>query len=209
MTEHDNDERGDTMTQLSGIDVLIPPNPDVEPASGDKAPGRPTTRAGRRAAAEARRAAGGTDKPPKAKKSTPAPRKATLETRLTDSFVMIGATVAAVGGMTSPAVQADGVLIVQHAANLGAALDTVAKNDPRVARALERMLTVGTYGALVAAVTPLAIGIAANHRMIPPEFAAQLGVEVPDIPAPQPADYIHRAPEPPAGGVDPGTVPLV
>lgn len=182
----------------SGLDVLIPPNPDAPDDAPAKARAkqqqRPTTRAGRRAAAEARKAAGGTDNRPK-KTTTSAPRKATLETRLNDSITTLGMIVAGVGGMTSPAVQADGVLVIQHAPNLASALDTVAKNDPRVARALERMLTVGTYGVLLAAVTPLALGIAANHGIVPPALAAQLGATVPEQPADEPAP--------------PGSVPLV
>lgn len=178
------EEEEDT-TMPDAIDVLVPPNPDepAKPAEGK----RPTTRAGRRAASEARKAAGG-DARPKAK-ATPAtaPRRAPLEGRLATSFVSLGTAVMATGHMVgSEAVKADGLLVVQQSADLAAALDQVAKGDPRVAKALERMLTVGTYGALIGAVTPLAVGIAANHGLIPGQVAQQLGVEVPQQSAPAP-----------------------
>lgn len=166
-------------------DVALPPKP-----AEDKAPKRPTTRAGRAAAAAAKRA----EKPtkPDAKPKTSAPRKSSLETRLTGSLVTLGTVVAATGGMVNPAVAADGVLITQHAANVAAALDKVAANDPRVKAALERMLTAGTWSGLIAAVLPLALGIAANHGAIPAHLAAMLGAEVPDVT--QPADVPEPGP---------------
>lgn len=174
------------------IDQLVPPAPPApdQASKADARPKRPTTRAERKAQTEANkaaRAAGGKDARPKASKGTPAPRKATLETRITDQIVGIGTIVAGIGAATgSTAVQLDGVLVIGHSANLSAALDQVAKNDPRVGRALERVLTVGTYGALIGATLPLALGIMANHGVVPPELAAQLGVELPQVPEPAP-----------------------
>lgn len=155
-----------------GIVVDLPPR-DTAPKA-DTPPKRPTTRAGRQAAAAARKAQGKTDKAPKTGKPS-APRKASLETRLTGNLITLGTVIAATGGMTSPAVTADGVLICQHAPNVAAALDKIAKDDPRVAAALERMLTVGTWSGLVAAMLPLVLGIAANHGAIPPGIASLLG----------------------------------
>lgn len=152
----------------------LPPAPDVAP---DTKPKRPTTRAGRRAAS-ARAKAKKADKPPTSSK--PTPRRATLETRLTQSLVSVGTMVTATGAMTSPAVQADGLLIIRQAPDIAAALDKVAKDDPRVAAALEKMLTVGVWGGLTAAVLPLVVGIAANHGAIPPHVAGMFGVAPPD-----------------------------
>lgn len=183
-----------------------PTDPDAKTPEADKAPDdkgkRPTTRAGRAAKTATRKATASKDKPPRA--TTPAPRRADLETRLQTQLATIGLVVSGVGGMTSPAVQADGILIVSQSATVAKALADVAKNDPKVARILERTLTVGTYGALAGALAPLAIGIAANHGMVPRETAAALGVEVPDLagqaPMQPPAPYDPTTPPPAAGG---------
>lgn len=147
-----------------------PPKPDTKPK-------RPTTRAGRRAASAARAASGKDDKAPKASK--PTPRKAALDTRLTATLVSLGTMVAAAGSITSPAVQLDGVAIITHAPDIAAALDKVAKNDPRVSAALESMLTAGVWSGLVAAMLPLVLTIAANHGALPANVAAMVGIETP------------------------------
>lgn len=174
----------------AGKDAGAPPAPvsPPEPPAPDTAPAkRPTTRAGRKAATaakSARKAAtGATDAKPK---STPTPRKANLETRLTGSLVTLGTVTAVSGGMVSPAFAQDGVLITEHAASIASALAKVADDQPQVKAALERMLTAGVWSGLVAAMLPLVVGIAANHGAIPPHLAAMLGATVPEPPA-QPA----------------------
>lgn len=158
----------------------VPPNPDE-----DTKPKRPTTRAGRRAATEAKRAGGQKSDTTKPKQAKPTPRRASLETRLTGSLTTVGTMVAAAGAMTSPAVQLDGVAIITHAPDIAAALDKVAKDDPRVAQALERMLTAGVWSGLIAAMLPLVLTVAANHGAIPANIAAMLhAVPTPDHPAP-------------------------
>lgn len=184
--------------------ALPPPSPEATagapdaPKPDEKPSKRPTTRAGRRAAAEAKRlstgAQGAKDSKPKA--SQKVPRRASLETRLAGSLTSLG-TVVAVAGSANPAIQADGVAIVQHAPAVAAALDKVAKDDPRVAASLERMLTAGVWSGLVAALVPLAMTIAANHGAIPAHLLTLLGTE---------------APAPDAGTGEPaapGTVPVV
>jgi len=187
---------------------LVPPAPPEDraatlpdgPPKPDTAPKRPTTRAGRAAAAAARKAqkSAKPDKAPKAPKS--APRKASLETRLAGSLTTLGTMVAAAGAMTSPAVQLDGVAVIQHAPNIAAALDKVAKDDPRVAASLERMLTAGVWSGLIAAMLPLVLAIAANHGAIPDHIAAMLGATPPPAPAPA---------EPGTPGPAAGSVPVV
>lgn len=198
------------MTSTPGLDALIPPNPDEPTAEAPKADTppskskskRPTTRAGRAAAAAERKAAGKGGKADKAPSSTtPRPRKADLETRLTTSLVTLGTGLAAAGSMTSPAVTADGILVIRQAPDVSKALNDLARQDPRVAAALERMLTVGTYGALVAAVAPLMIGIAANHGVIPAHVAGMVGVELPN------PDDLAAAFAPPAEAPAPGPAP--
>lgn len=173
--------------------VPAPPSPPLPPVAppADTAPGkRPTTRAGRAAASAANKAKKGSQ--PKAsndkKPAGTTPRKATLETRLAGSLTTLGVAVSMGGGMVSPAFVADGVLICEHAAAVAKALDKVAQDQPHVKAALERMLTAGVYSSLVAALLPIAVGIAANHGAIPPHLAAMFGVAPP-------------ADDPEAGGV--------
>lgn len=150
---------------------------------GDEKPKRPTTRAGRRAAAEAKAAKKATS-PRESKPSKPTPRKASLETRLAANIAGLGTVVAATGGMVSPAFVADGVLVVEHSANVAKALAKVADDQPQVKAALERALTAGVWSGLIAAVLPLAVGIAANHGAIPSHLATMLADDSPQAPAP-------------------------
>lgn len=180
------------MTKPDPIDALIPPAPaaDTSPAP------RPTTRAGRRAVTEANKV--------KAKAAgKPAPtrtRKASLETRLAGSITTLGVGVATAGAIAGPAYVADGQLIITQAPDIAAALDGLAQNDPRIKASLERMLTVGTYGALAAALIPLAVGIAANHGLLPADLAAAAGIEPPaPTPEPAPAAAAASTPTPPTG----------
>lgn len=155
---------------------LLPPLPP-EPTTPDAAPAkkRATTRAGRAAAAERAKLEKSTkkDSTPKTAKATP--RRASLETRLTGSLVTLGTMTAAAGGMVNEAFTADGILIVEHAESIAKALDKVAKDQPHVAAALERMLTAGVYSGLIAAMLPVVIGIAANHGALPQSVAGLLG----------------------------------
>lgn len=176
---------------IKAPEPLTPPEPPAEPGGAlppappapDAKPKRPTTRAGRAAAAAAKKSqpAAKADKSPKGAK---APRRASLETRLTGNLMTLGTMVAAAGAMSSPAVQLDGVAICQHAPAIAAALNKVAQDDPRVAQALERMLTAGVWSGLIAAMLPLVLAIAANHGALPPQIAAMVGVQAPEPPAP-------------------------
>lgn len=148
---------------------------DVAPKPASK---RPTTRAGRRAASAARKASTKADSKPKSSK--PTPRRDSLEKRLSGSIAGIGTMVLVSGTVSgSAAVQADGELIVAHAPHIAQALDKVAKDNPRVAAALESMLTAGVWSGLGVALLPVALGIAANHGAIPPHIAAHLGIVAP------------------------------
>jgi hypothetical protein len=199
----------DTAPAFSGRDVddlagpvklELPPPPPIDPPTPDAAPKvakRPTTRAGRRAAAEANKLRNpGTAKADKSPKTQTLPRKATLETRLTGQLVGLGTVVSVTGGMFSPAFAADGILITEHAANVAKALDKVAQDQPQVKAALERMLTTGVWGGLIAAMMPLAVGIAANHGALPAGVAAMVGAQAPEAggvdqaqPQPQPSGW--------------------
>lgn len=163
---------------------LPPAEPRPEPAAETppaKPKARASTRAGRKAEAAAnkakREAAKGATKEaaPKVPAGKPAPRRASLEQRLAGAIASLGTGVAVAGAMTSEAVKADGLLVVEHAPNIAHALDGLAKDNPAVAVALERMLTAGAWSGVIAACTPVALGIAANHGMLPKAVLDQLG----------------------------------
>ena len=68
--------------------------------------------------------------------------------------------------------RADGVAVLACSADLAAAINKVADQDPRVKAALEKMLTAGVWGGLATACVPLLLAIAGNHNLIPPQLAA-------------------------------------
>lgn len=158
------------------------PAADVPP---DSKPSRPTTRAGRAAARKARQAAaGGKDSAPKPTKASP--RKASLESRLAAALSSMGGMVMVAGAAagTQP-VQADGLVLIQHSADMAAAINKVADQDPRVKAALEKMLTAGVWSGVAVAMLPVVLAIAGNHGLVPPQLAAMLSGQ-PQA-APQPA----------------------
>lgn len=188
------------MSDTTGDAILTDPTIDV-PA--DKAPGKDTdaptadvkpkrvrdetTRAGRAAKARANAAERkANDKPPRA--GSAAARKSPLVSRVDGALQGVGLSVTVAGGiLNSQPVIADGQVIMQHAPSVAAALDKVAAGDPRVKEALEKLLTVGAYGGLFAAVLPLAIGIMANHGAVPPGLAGMMGAQGVTPPAGQSA----------------------
>lgn len=165
-------------------DFAPQPAPDQPPA--DTKPSRPTTRAGRKAAAAARRAnSSGKDSAPRAAKTTP--RKASLETRLSGAIVGMGTMLTAGAAITgSSALGQDGVVIIQHSADMAAAINKVADQDPRVKAALEKMLTAGVWSGVAMTMIPVVIAICGNHGVIPPQVAAMLG-GMTAAPTPEPA----------------------
>lgn len=162
--------------------ITAPTLPGTVPDAPDKPKSkRSTTRAGRRAESAAKRAtkAAAPDKAPSSSRSSSSSkRQAALNTRLTDALVGLGLGVRGIGAVTgSELLDADGVLIVKQGPAIGDALTRVAEQDPKVRAALERVLTVSVYGQLLSAVLPLAVGIAANHGMVPPQLAVFAGAD--------------------------------
>jgi hypothetical protein len=80
-------------------------------------------------------------------------------------------------GVRKPVFAADAAAITVHALPIASALDDLAHEDAAVAAVLERVLQVGPYGALLAAVAPLVLQVLANHEAIPP---GTLGTIPPD-----------------------------
>jgi hypothetical protein len=69
--------------------------------------------------------------------------------------------------MQKPVFAADAAAITIHSENIAEALDQLAHERPEIAAVLDRVLQVGPYGVLIAAVAPLALQILANHGAVP------------------------------------------
>ncbi|MFG3244838.1 hypothetical protein [Streptomyces sp. NPDC048157] len=145
------------MTELKEAPAMDAPPP---PPPADSAPQQPKRRG---------RPPGSTDKAPR--KTAASARKAStpsLEKRLAGSLTTVG-TMAC---LVSPA---DGMTIVQGVPALAASLAKLAEENASVRANLERMLTAGAWSGVIAAVVPIAVGIAANHNLLPAHMAAMLG----------------------------------
>lgn len=77
----------------------------------------------------------------------------------------------------NPMLQADGMALAMHAPALVEALNETAKAQPAVGRALDSIMKAGPYGAILGALVPLAMQIAANHKLINP--SPQMGIHDP------------------------------
>lgn len=85
---------------------------------------------------------------------------------------------AMVGRQTkNPALQADGYALATHAPALAEALNETAKAQPAVGRALESIMKAGPYGAIIGAMVPLVMQLAANHKLMNP--APAMGIHDP------------------------------
>lgn len=82
------------------------------------------------------------------------------------------------GAKFNPKLGLDAAAITLHAPAVADAVAATAEQDDRIAAVLDRVLAVGPYGALLGAVVPLALQLAANHGVIPP--APEAGILTPE-----------------------------
>lgn len=71
---------------------------------------------------------------------------------------------------------ADAAAITHYSPGIAKELDALAQVRPEVAAALDRVLSVGPYGAVIAATLPLVIQLLVNHGVIPIGAVASFGV---------------------------------
>jgi hypothetical protein len=98
--------------------------------------------------------------------------------------------------MQKPVLAADAAAISVHAPPIASALNDLAHERPEVAAVLDRILQVGPYGIVIAAVAPLALQILCNHGGIPP---GALGTTPPDKLLAQFMPEVQLSAEPPSG----------
>lgn len=92
----------------------------------------------------------------------------------------------------NPALQADGYALAMHAPGIAEALNETALAQPKVAKALDSIMKAGPYGAILAAMVPLVMQLAANHGVMNP--APQMGIH-------NPADLVAASDEQMAAGM--------
>lgn len=95
-----------------------------------------------------------------------------------------GALAAIGAGRDKPEFLADSVVISHYAPAIATAVSDLANDRPEVAAVLDKVLKVGPYGALLAAVMPMTVQILANHKIMPAGImGTQTAEEVLGMPA--------------------------
>lgn len=84
-------------------------------------------------------------------------------------------------GTAKPPLLADAAAITEYGPPIVEAVNDLAQEDPRLAAVLDRVLGIGPYGALLAAVLPLAAQLLANHKALPLALLKNLGARDPDL----------------------------
>jgi hypothetical protein len=175
-----DDDRDD---QVPAVDV----DPDApygrNPRTGLPYKRSPQWRAGLAEALQRGRATQAGKAPPRkaASRKTSAGTKASTGTDYRQgvaALLQIPAFALGVVGRYRPAYALDAAALTLHTPTLADAVHQTALSDERVAAILDRVLAAGPYGALLGALMPLALQIAANHKAIPP--VAELGILTPD-----------------------------
>jgi hypothetical protein len=157
-------------------------NADPEAPYGRKADGTPKRKPGpAKGTNAAPRAPGGLAAPRptnRRKNTTTRNRPATPNYRDgVAGLLQIPAFILASAGRLNPALEYDGIAVATHTPAIAEAIHSVAVEEPRVAAVLDKILSVGPYGALLGALVPLVAQIAVNHKKLP---AGTLGTSEPE-----------------------------
>jgi hypothetical protein len=149
-----------------GTETPTPPvgmtGPDEDAPYGRLPDGTPRKKPGRKPGQRSGTGATRTRK----SSTTTAPKLTNYRDPLLGLF-QIPAGALAIAGMQKPVFAADAAAITIHAPNIAEALDQLAQERPEIAAVLDRVLQVGPYGILIAAVAPMAMQILTNHGAIP------------------------------------------
>lgn len=132
-------------------------------------------------------APGGFEESPVAPKG---PSAGPLKAKLTGMIASLGTTVWTMGqARQSPAVVYDGTVIIARAEDLGAALDALAKENPRVRKALEAMVATSAWADVAMVSVSIVLPMLAAHGILPAETATMVGAPEPP-PRPDPAPEV-------------------
>lgn len=135
---------------------------DEEAPYGRKPDGSPRARPGRKPG----QTTGTGTRRTSTRKPTAAKAETDYKTPLLGLF-QIPAGALAIAGMQKPVFAADAAAITIHSENIADALNDLAHERPEIAAVLDRVIQVGPYGILIAAVAPLVFQILTNHGALP------------------------------------------
>lgn len=146
-------------------------------ASEDKAPKPKRTRGASKAAAEK-------DKAPKPRR-TRGPNKINIEAKVAESMTAAGTGIVLMGTMRqSPQLIFDGRVCIANAEKTGKAMSDLAKEDPRIRAALEKMFTTSSWAKVGIVAASTIVPIAACHGMAPAGVGQMFAPEGLEMPAP-------------------------
>ena len=179
---------------LAALDALGPAD---APAEADKAPAR-AKRSHSRKGGEAPRA-----RPARAPRAprVSAAKRPNIGSGMAGFYTMAGLAVSvipsglAVAGPGAGSVSVTGVTgraMVANSTALGAAWEVAAKDDPRIREALEKLLAVSTYGAILAAHLPVIMAAGCAVGAVPVETMKGLGL-LDEGPTPSFVDEVAEA----------------
>jgi hypothetical protein len=115
--------------------------------------------------------------PRPAKKIPPKPRAGVLVKPFTDMYTTVGT-------MLLPFDQPCGTVIINSAEDCARSLDSLARENPKVRRALMAMVETSVWGQVIAAHLPIITAIAMHH--VGPVKNAMQGVPIVTMPQPRP-----------------------
>lgn len=148
---------------------------------GRKADGTPRKRPGARPGQFVGANAGRTPRAPGPRKTAASSRA--RQTTGTDyrpgiiGLIQIPAAILGGLGMKDETFALDGAALVMHSPGIAEALNDIAQDNLAVAAALDKILAVGPYGAIIGALLPLVAQIAANHKALPDQVLAGMGAQ--------------------------------
>lgn len=148
---------------------------DAEAPYGRTAAGKPRSKPGRKPTAK-------TAPPPPRRKPSGGPRRTAARPDYRKGLlglVQVASAPLLIAAQRSEAAAADVAALGMHAPAVVEAVNDLAAEDPRIAGVLDRLMSVGPYGALLAAVVPLGVQLAVNHRAVPLEVGRGMGAEDP------------------------------
>lgn len=82
-------------------------------------------------------------------------------------LMQLPAAVLALAGTRRPELKADAAAFALHTGPISQAVGQTAQEQASVAALLDRIITIGPYGALIATVSPLVLQVLCNHGVIP------------------------------------------
>ena len=166
-----------TDAELPTMTLPIPAEPATTPSDTPGVDSLPTGKAPRRP--RVRRTRPSSDRTPKPRATTPRSKAPKIGEGMAGLYVMIGLGLAVIpsapakgDGLPVPVTMAIGSSLVAQAEECGAAWEKLAAENPQVKAALEKILTVSVFSALIAAHLPVLVTAGTVTGVVPSGLAA-------------------------------------